>query len=232
MATGLGLPCIVRVAVLWEQPCGEGFGGTGGWKAERDPAVCARSPESQPYPGPHPQQRGQQSREGILPLCSALVRPPGESCVQLWSPQRRTELELLEQGQRRLQQWSEGWSTSPVRTGWNNWGCSAGRREGCKETVEQYCQYLKGAYKKDVDRLFSRACCDRTRGNGFKLKEGRFRLNRRKNFFTVRPVKHWHWLPREVVDVPSLETFKVSLDRPLSNLIWLKMSLLIAKGWG
>jgi len=42
--------------------------------------------------------------------------------------------------------------------------------------------YLKGAYKKDGDRLFSRACRDRTRGNGFKLKEDRFRLDIRKKF--------------------------------------------------
>jgi len=51
-------------------------------------------------------------------------------------------------------------------------------------------QYLKWAYKKDGDRLFSGACCDRTRGNNFKLKEGRFRLDVRKNFFTARVVKH------------------------------------------
>jgi len=44
-------------------------------------------------------------------------------------------------------------------------------------------QYLKEAYKKDGDRLFSRACCSRTRGNGFKLKEGRFRLDMRKTIF-------------------------------------------------
>ena len=80
-------------------------------------------------------------------------------------------------------------------------------------------QHLKGAYKKDGVRLFSRDCCDRTRGDGFKLKEGRVRLDIRKEFFTARVVKHWNRLPREVVDAPSLETFKVRLDGALSNLI-------------
>ncbi|KFQ72052.1 hypothetical protein N335_00677, partial [Phaethon lepturus] len=55
--------------------------------------------------------------------------------------------------------------------------------------------------------------------NGFKLKEGRFRLDIKKKRFTMRVVKPWHRLPREVVDAPSLETFKVGLDRALSDLI-------------
>ncbi|KFW71207.1 hypothetical protein AS28_13268, partial [Pygoscelis adeliae] len=55
--------------------------------------------------------------------------------------------------------------------------------------------------------------------NGFKLKGGRFRLDIRKKFFTLRVVKHWHRLPGEVVDAPSLETFQVRLDGALSSLI-------------
>jgi len=50
----------------------------------------------------------------------------------------------------------------------------------------------------------------------------------RKKYFTKRVVQHWNRLPIEVVDAPSLETFKVRLDGALSNLIYLKMSLLIA----
>jgi len=64
--------------------------------------------------------------------------------------------------------------------------------------------------------------------NGFKPKEGRFTLNARKKFFTMGVVKQWNRLPREVVDAPSLETFKARLDGALSSLIYLKMSLLIA----
>ncbi|KFP48114.1 hypothetical protein N323_07321, partial [Cathartes aura] len=55
--------------------------------------------------------------------------------------------------------------------------------------------------------------------SGFKLKEGRFRLDIRNKFFTMRVVRHWNRLPREAVDAPSLEVFKARLDGALSNLV-------------
>ena len=50
----------------------------------------------------------------------------------------------------------------------------------------------------------------------------------RKKSFTLRVVRHWNWLPRDVVDAPSLGTFKARLNQVLGNLIYLCMSLFIA----
>ena len=63
--------------------------------------------------------------------------------------------------------------------------CSLKKRKLQGDLIAAF-QYLKGVYMKDGDKHFSRACCNRTRGNGFKLKKGRFRLDIRKKFFTMR----------------------------------------------
>ena len=76
-------------------------------------------------------------------------------------------------------------------------------------------QYLKGAYKQEGSQLFKRVDNSRTRGNGFKFKEGRFRLDVRGKFFTMRVMRH-----REAVDAPSLEVFKARLDGALGSLGW------------
>jgi len=51
------------------------------------------------------------------------------------------------------------------------------------------------------------------------LKEGRFSLDIRKKFITVRVARHWNRFPREVVGAPSSEVFKVRFDRALSSII-------------
>ena len=68
-------------------------------------------------------------------------------------------------------------------------------------------------------RLFSVIPTDKTRGSGHKLENGKFQLNTRKNFFTLRVTEHWNRLPGQVVVSSFLEIFKTHLDAFLCNLL-------------
>ena len=82
-------------------------------------------------------------------------------------------------------------------------------------------QYLEGAYKQEGSQLFERADNSRTRGNAFKLKEGRLRLDVRGKFFTMRVVRCWNSCPERLrMPHPSLEVLKARLDGALGSLGW------------
>jgi len=76
-------------------------------------------------------------------------------------------------------------------------------------------QYMKRAHKKEGEQYFNGM-----KVNVFKLKEKGFRLDVRRKFLTQRAVRHWHRLPREAVDAPSLEVLKARLDGALDSLSW------------
>ncbi|KGL91077.1 hypothetical protein N301_01733, partial [Charadrius vociferus] len=157
------------------------------------------------------------SREGILHLYSALVRPHLEYCIQLWSPQHKKDIDLLEWVQRRAMRIIRGLEHLSYEDRLRKLGLFSLEKRMLQRDPFVVFQYLKRADRKDGDECFCRACCNGTRGNGFNLKEGRFRLAIRKKFFTMRVVKHGNRLPREVVDAPFLELFKARLDEALSN---------------
>ncbi|PKU46304.1 hypothetical protein llap_3372 [Limosa lapponica baueri] len=143
------------------------------------------------------------SREVILTLYSSLVRLHLEYRVELWSPQHKRDMNELDHMQ--------GRAMKMIR-GLEHLSCEAGSVHPGEEKTpgRPYSSFpvLKGDLQERWGGTHYQGDSDRMWGNSFKLKPSRFRLDIRKKFFTVRVVRHWNRLLREVADAPSLEVFK------------------------
>ena len=136
------------------------------------------------------------AREGILPLYSPLMRPPCSVVSSSGTPTSEGH-GPARAGPEEATKMIRGLEHLPCEDRLRELGLFSLEKRRLQGDLIAAFQYLKGATEK-MGRGFIRECNDRMRGNGFKLKEVRFRLDIRKKFFTVREVRQWNGLPERL----------------------------------
>ena len=155
--------------------------------------------------------------QDFLIIYKSYIRPHLEYCIQAWSPYLQKDIYCLETVQHVATRLVRGFKKVPHEDRLHILGLTTlavRRKRG--DLIECY-KILSKKNNLDPYQFFQHSDTTHLRGHSCKLSVNRCRLQPRQNFFSQRVIKEWNKLPQDVVDAPSVNSFKNRLDTHWKN---------------
>lgn len=151
-------------------------------------------------------------KDVILRLYKTLVRPRLEYCVQVWCPDLKKDIELLEAVQRRATKMIRGFGGLSYEERLRRCGLTTlETRRTRGDLIEAY-KILTGKVDMESGRFFQQARHGGTRGHDLKLYRRRAAAYG-KRFFSSRVVDKWNKLNCRAISAKSVTDFKIELSK-------------------
>ena len=156
------------------------------------------------------------SKDVIVRLYKALVRPKLEYCIQAWCPYLKKDIDILERVQKRATKMIEGYNNLSYEDRLSNTGLIKLEKRRARGDLIQVFKIIKGIDRVNYRHFFEIAATDRsykTRGHSLKIIKVGCKYDIRKHFFSQRVVNAWNGLSQFVVDAETVNSFKNRLDK-------------------